>query len=154
ILSSSTVAILLAVLTDEQFMTWAWRIPFLLSIVMMVLGLFIRLKVMESPVFSALKKEKSEVKMPFFEVFGKHPKSLLIRTGLHSDDAGIGVLISVFIISYVTRKIVDCNSFVINMELISNLFYLMATPLSGFLPDKFARRPVYERGTILMVVFA
>lgn len=154
ILSSSTVAILLAVLTDEQFMTWGWRIPFLLSIVMMVLGLFIRLKVMESPVFSALKKEKSEVKVPFFEVFRKHPKSLLISTGLHIGDAGFGFLLGVFIITYATGTLGYSNSFVINMQLISNLFYLMATPLSGFLSDKFGRRPVYLGGTILMVVYA
>src|SRR5699024_105934 len=154
ILSSSTVAILLAVLTDEQFMTWGWRIPFLLSIVMMVLGLFIRLKVMESPVFSALKKEKSEVKVPFFEVFRKHPKSLLISTGLHIGDAGFGFLLGVFIITYATWSLGYSISFVINMQLISNLFYLMATPLSGFLSDIFGRRPVYLGGTILMVVYA
>lgn len=154
ILSSSTVAILLAVLSNEQFLAWGWRIPFLLSIVMTFIGLFIRLKVMESPVFAALKEDKAEVKVPFLEVFRKHPKSLLISTGLHIGDAGFGFLLGVFIITYATTTLGYSNSFVINMQLISNLFYLLATPLSGFLSDKFGRRPIYLLGTTLMVLYA
>ncbi|CEG29407.1 MFS transporter [Bacillus sp. B-jedd] len=154
IFSSGTIAILLAVFSDEQFLAWGWRIPFLISIVMMGLGLFIRLKIMESPVFTKLKKEKTEVKVPVLEVFKKHPRSLLISTGLHLADASFGFLMGVFVITYAIANLGYSNTFVINMGLISNLFYLVATPLSGFLSDKFGRRPIYLLGTILLIVYA
>lgn len=154
ILSSGTVAILLAVLSNEQFLAWGWRIPLLLSIVMTVVGLFIRLKVIESPVFLEVKKEKAQVKVPFIEVFRKHPKSLLISTGLHLGDAGFGFLLGVFIITYSTTTLGYPNSFVINMALVGNVFYLIGTPISGLLSDKFGRRPIYLLGTTLLILYA
>lgn len=80
ILANGIFLALAAVLTEEQLFSWGWRIPFLASILLIGVGLFIRLKVMESPVFQALEKSDTKAKAPLLEAVRKHPKTLVLAT--------------------------------------------------------------------------
>ncbi|MFM1654215.1 MFS transporter [Brevibacillus sp. B_LB10_24] len=154
ILSSGVTSVLLALLTKEQFLSWGWRIPFLVSVALLLVGLFIRLKVLESPAFAQIKAENTEARLPILEVLRNYPKNLLIAVGLHIGSAAFGFLVGVFIISYATNQLGLSSTFVLNSTLISGFAYLFITPVSGWLSDRFGRRPVYIAGAISMLLFA
>src|SRR5689334_17563874 len=104
-LASGIVALLSHLLTDAQFLSWGWRVAFLLSATLVFVGIYIRLNVMETPEFSAIQKENKEAKIPFMEMIATYPKNVLAGMGARYIDGVFFNIFAVFSIGYLTQAL-------------------------------------------------
>ncbi len=145
---------LVSLLPEDQFLAWGWRVPFLLGIVLTGVGLFLRLKVLESPIFAAAIAEKPAEGLPLFEVLRKHPRNVLLAMGARIAENGYYYFFTVFCLSYGTVYLHLPQEFLLNGVLLSAVVHLMATPLFGALSDVLGRKPVYLGGALFLAAFA
>ncbi|MEU8146516.1 MFS transporter [Nonomuraea sp. NPDC048901] len=148
VLATGTLAILSFTLSDAAFLSWGWRVPFLLSGVLVLVGLWVRLKVTESPLFTELARQGAKAKMPLLEVLRTHPRALL-----SAFTARIGVDVAfytftAYILVYITGPLKLERSVGLNAVLIGSALQLALIPLFGALSDRVGRRPVYFAGVI------
>ncbi|NUW38339.1 MHS family MFS transporter [Nonomuraea sp. SMC257] len=146
VLATALLALLSATMTDAAFLSWGWRIPFLLSGVLVIVGLWVRLKVTESPLFAEVEKQGQKARMPLVEVLRTHPRALL-----SAFTARIGVdvafyIFTVYILVYVTGRLGLPRSVGLNAVLIASALQLALIPFFGALSDRLGRRPVYLAG--------
>jgi metabolite-proton symporter len=152
---SNGAFLLLALMPDESFQTWGWRIPFVLSLVLVAVGLVIRLKIMESPGFAKVKAEKTEAKLPIVEVFQHHTKQVLLAAGAFIIINSYFYILVSYIISYATAPAIGFSrGEVIGVLLFSSLVTFCTIPYWGALSDKVGRRTLYLIGTAGMGVSA
>src|SRR5215210_2114921 len=97
-------------LPEEQFLAWGWRVPFLLSIVLVVVGLVIRLKIAETPAFQQMKETGTEARMPIVDAVRTYPKSILLVMGMRVAENACGYIFTVFVLFYVTEELGLPNS--------------------------------------------
>ncbi len=154
LLLSSGVFALFSALPEEQFLAWGWRIPFLLSIVVVAVGLYVRLRVMETPVFSHVKETNTEVGMPVLEVVRSHPRNLLVAIGARFSENGNAYIIQTFTLTYVATQLGMSDSVALTGVLISAAIGIFTIPLFGALSDRVGRRPVYMFGSAFMALFS
>ncbi|HWM06731.1 MAG TPA: MFS transporter, partial [Actinophytocola sp.] len=154
LVATAVLAILAAVQPDEAFLSWGWRIPFLLSAVLVVIGLWIRLAVAESPVFleAARKAEARGVteKAPIVQVFKHSWRQVLIAMGARMGENVSYYIITAFILVYITQGLELERSVGLNAVLIASAVHLVTIPLWGMLSDVIGRRAVYLFGAIGM----
>jgi MHS family shikimate/dehydroshikimate transporter-like MFS transporter len=147
---SNLIFLAVAGLPEEQFLAWGWRIPFLLSIVLVAVGLFIRLRIMESPAFNRVKETQTEARMPIGDVVRAYPKQVLLAAGAFIViNAYFYILVS-YLISYATEQAGMSNSAIITVVLISSVVSFFAMPLFAALSDRVGRRPIYLLGVVGM----
>ncbi|WP_369055889.1 MFS transporter [Kineococcus terrestris] len=141
-------------LDDEQFFSWGWRVPFLVSAVLVVVGLLIRLKVTESPAFRAVREAGEVARQPVVEVLRRNPRGVLLTTGMRLGQNGGYVLYTVFALNYLTNQVREDGADVgLLAVLVASVVSLAATPLWGRLSDRVGRKPVYLFGAVLTAVF-
>ncbi|KAF0204855.1 MAG: major facilitator superfamily [Gallionellaceae bacterium] len=129
-------------LDDAEFRAWGWRIPFLASAVLVVIGLYVRLKLEETPVFTQAQKHHPAVKMPLVELFAHHSKQLILGALLMVVCYALFYISTVFSLSYgVTTLHIPRPQF-LGMLCIAVIFMAAATPLSAMAGDRYGRRPV------------
>jgi metabolite-proton symporter len=129
-------------LDDAEFRAWGWRIPFLASAVLVVIGLYVRLKLAETPVFTQAQKNHSAFKLPLVELFAHHSKPLLLGALLMVVCYALFYISTVFSLSYgVTALHIPRPQF-LGMLCIAVIFMAAATPLSAMAGDRYGRRPV------------
>jgi len=144
----STIALsLVAMLPGDAFLAWGWRIPFLLSAVLLGVGLFVRLRVTDPPVFAELRDRGRVARMPLAEVLRTHPRNVVLATG-----AGFGMfagqsLFTAFMLSYAVGAGYP-RPLVLNALVVSSLVAVVAMPLYASLSDRVGRRPVYIAGAL------
>jgi metabolite-proton symporter len=149
LLMANGVLSLMGVLTTEQaFLSWGWRVPFLLSGVLVVVGLWIRLTIAESPLFREVEASQTKAGAPILEVLRRYPKQVLLAVG-----ARVGVDVAfytfvLFITTYVTTYLKLPRNYALNAVLIAAAVQVALIPFFGSLSDRFARRPVYLAGAI------
>ncbi len=141
-------------LPEEQFLAWGWRIPFLLSIVLVAVGLYIRLRLMESPAFQEVEDTDTEASMPIVEVLRTYPRNILIAMGARVGDNMLFYIFSVFVLTYVTEELGLPESTALIGVLIGASIEFFLIPFFGALSDRIGRRPVYMGGAIFCVLFA
>jgi MFS transporter, MHS family, shikimate and dehydroshikimate transport protein len=142
-------------LPDEALLSWGWRVSFLLSIFLVAVGLFIRLKVVEPPVFTEIKKNRAEARVPILDTIRQHPRNLLLAMGARVADNATFYLYSVFILTYATQpQIGFTRPAVLNAVSIASIFQIVTLPVFGLLSDRLGRRPVYLFGAIFTAFFA
>ena len=141
-------------LPEEQFLTWGWRVPFLLSIVLVFVGLLIRMRILETPAFARIKEEKAESRQPIIEVIRMYPKQVLLAMGARFAENGGFYIYSVFVLTYATQVAKFAQQTVLYGILIGAALELLAIPFFGALSDRLGRRPVYLFGAIVTAVFA
>jgi metabolite-proton symporter len=141
-------------LPDDQFFSWGWRVPFLLSLVLVVVGMFIRVRILETPAFTRVKEERREVRMPIVEVLRTHPREVLLAAGARVAENGGFYIYSAFVLTYVTQQVQVSRTTVLNGILFAALLELAAIPLFGALSDRLGRRPVYLFGAVFTALFA
>jgi MFS transporter, MHS family, shikimate and dehydroshikimate transport protein len=143
-----------ASLPEEQFTAWGWRIPFLLSIALVAVGLFIRLRIMESPAFRRVQETNTEARMPIVDVVRTYPKQVLLAAGAFLViNAYFYILVS-YLINYATAEAGMSNSAILTVVLISSVVSFFAMPFFAALSDRFGRRPIYLLGVVGMGVSA
>ncbi|MER6583067.1 MFS transporter [Nonomuraea sp. NPDC001023] len=148
VLATGLLAILSFALPDAAFQSWGWRVPFLLSGVLVVVGLWVRTRVTESPLFSRVEKHGATARMPLVEVLRTHPRALL-----SAFTARIGVDVAfytftAYIIVYLTGQLKLDRSVALYAVLIGSVLQLGLIPLFGALSDRLGRRPVYFAGVL------
>ncbi|SEM93809.1 MFS transporter [Lihuaxuella thermophila] len=154
LLLSTAVFTLFSSLPDEQFLSWGWRIPFLLSILLVGVGLFIRLRVMETPAFQKVKETGTEARMPILEVLKAHPKEVLQAMGARFAENGSFYIFSVFVLTYATEQLDLAKNMVLTGVTLATAIGFFAMPLFAALSDRIGRRPVYMGGAAFTALFA
>ncbi|MBP1156233.1 MULTISPECIES: MFS transporter [unclassified Paenibacillus] len=150
-----TVAIsLLSQLPEEQFLSWGWRLPFILSAVLIVVGLWIRKGIDETPVFQEAKESGDIAKVPLVDTIRYHWKSVLITAGAKFVETSPYYIFATFVIAYATGYLGYETVTVLNAVAIANLVTIFMIPFMGKLSDKVGRKPLYIGGTIAMLLFA
>ena len=151
---SNLIFLGVAGLPEEQFLAWGWRIPFLLSIILVAVGLFIRLRIMESPAFSRVRETQTVARMPIGDVVRTYPKQVLLAAGAFIViNAYFYILVS-YLISYATAQAGMSNNTIITVVLISSVVSFFAMPSFAALSDRFGRRPIYLLGVVGMGISA
>jgi MFS transporter, MHS family, shikimate and dehydroshikimate transport protein len=153
VLLSSGVFALVSLLPDTQFITWGWRIPFLLSLIVVIVGLVVRLGVPESPEFLALVKEASAAAAPVRELLRNRWRTLLLAIGTRISENASAYLLQTFVLSYIVLQGGNRGVGLLG-TLIASAICIPAIPLFGLLSDKIGRKPVYIGGSVLFALFA
>lgn len=154
LLLATTVYYFFSRLPDEAFLSWGWRVPFLLGIVLLGVGLFIRLRILESPLFANLRDTGKSVRMPFFEVIRHYPRNVLLAMGARFAENGCFYIFSVFVLAYAAADDPAKEATVLGGVLLASAIQFILIPGFGILSDRVGRRPVYLAGAVALAVFA
>jgi MFS transporter, MHS family, shikimate and dehydroshikimate transport protein len=150
-----TVALyIFTLLPEDQFLAWGWRIPFLLSVALIGIGLYIRLAIAESPAFRRVQETNTEARMPIVDVFRTHFRQVLIAMGLRVAENGAFYVFSVFVLTYGVESLGLSRTAILTATLVAAAVELLAVPLFGALSDRVGRRPIYLFGAIFTLLFA
>jgi metabolite-proton symporter len=141
-------------LPEEQFLSWGWRVPFLLSALLVIVGLMIRVRILETPAFTKVKEASREAHQPIIEVLKTYPKQVLLAMGARFGENGAFYIYSVFVLTYATQHVKMPQQVVLTAMLIGAGLELIAIPFFGAMSDRFGRRPVYLFGAIATALWA
>jgi MFS family permease len=141
-------------LPEEDFVSWGWRVPFLFSIVLVLVGLFIRLRIMESPVFAQIKEARRVVKVPVVELLRSESRNVLLAAGLYLAHGVLFYAMTVYTLAYTTSVYgLAQNTYLIGVTA-AGAVQLITIPFLGGLSDRLGRRAVIMFGTLFIVAFA
>jgi MFS transporter, MHS family, shikimate and dehydroshikimate transport protein len=133
---------------------WGWRVPFLLSIVLVGVGLFIRLRILETPAFRQVQESHTEADMPIVDVVRTYPKNVLLAMGMRVAENGTFYILTAFVLSYITAELGLEQGTGLTGVIIAATIGLFTIPLFGALSDRVGRRPVYLFGAVFSLLFA
>lgn len=153
LLSGGTFLLLTNFFTNEQFLQFAWRIPFVASSLLVIVGFYIRLHITETPAFIHSKEEKKEVRVPVVNILKSYKNVLIFGTLAAITTFVLFYLITVFSLSFATKTLHYSKTNVLVVQLLAVLFFAFSIPLSAILADKFGRRNVLRSVTLLIAVF-
>jgi MFS family permease len=155
LLATGVFRLLSSSMSPESFLSWGWRVPFLIGILLLGVGLFIRLHVMESPVFAEAQKEAPKKnEMPILEVLRRYPRNVLLAMGARFAENAFFYVVTIFVLTYATKQAGFAQEEVLRAVLIGSAVQFVVVPLFGLLSDKIGRRPVYLAGAVFVVLFA
>lgn len=143
-----------AALPHGQFFSWGWRVPYLIAAVMLLAGLFVRLRVMETPSFTQVRTSGTQERLPVLTLFRRFPKTIALTFGARLAEGGSSQIYQPFAIAYITTQLHKPNSVALIGVSIYNALALILTPLVGAWSDRVGRRPLYMTGAILVMVTA
>jgi MHS family shikimate/dehydroshikimate transporter-like MFS transporter len=152
--SSAGVFALVSMLPDAEFKAWGWRIPFLISIVLVAIGAFVRSRISETPAFEAIKARGDIARTPFFEVIAKHPKNFLIALGLKLSEVSWVYMLTIFVVLYGTAHLGLPKRLLLDAIVWAALLECITMPAIGYLSDFIGRRIFYLLGPVLTVAIA
>jgi MHS family shikimate/dehydroshikimate transporter-like MFS transporter len=151
---ATLVFTLVSKLPEADFAAYGWRIPFLVSIVLLAIGTFVRSRVPETPVFEHLKARSGLSNNPVGEVVGKNGRAFLIAVGLKLSEVSWVYMLTVFVVVYATSKLGLPKPLMLDAVLYAALLELISLPLFGWLADSIGRRPLYILGALFTILFA
>lgn len=154
LLSTLVFSLVSSNLSNEDFLAWGWRIPFLFSIALVLIGLYVRFQVSESPVFlkEVLAKQQPE-KHPVQSVLRQQKKPLFLTIGMKLLQNGVFYIYTVFVLTYLVDIRQMDRSVGLNAVMISSMIGFATLPLWSYLSDKIGRKPVYLFGTVASTLF-
>jgi MHS family shikimate/dehydroshikimate transporter-like MFS transporter len=144
----------LAYLSDQQFMAWGWRIPFIASAALVVIGVFIRLRIEETPDFKDVVREGKVVRFPVLETIMRHPRDLMIGLGARITEISWIYVITIFGLNYAVTALGLSRSLVLGAIALGAAGELITIPLCGHLSDLMGRRPIYLLGCVAAILLA
>jgi MFS family permease len=146
----SNLAVLgMSAVSGEQFLTWGWRVPFLFSIVLVVLGLYIRLGIQETPVFARLVAERRIERAPVLEVLRRQPREIILTALCRMAEQAPFYLFTAFVFAYGTEMLRLSRDFLLMAVLAAAMISFVSIPFFGHLSDRLGRKRVYMVGTVL-----
>jgi MHS family shikimate/dehydroshikimate transporter-like MFS transporter len=151
---ATLVFALVTKLPDADFAAYGWRIPFLVSIVLLAIGTFVRSRVPETPVFEGLKTQGGLSNNPVGEAVSQNGKSFLIAVGLKLSEVSWVYMLTVFVVVFATSKLGLPKQLMLDAVMVAALLELISLPLFGWLSDRIGRRPLYILGALFTIAFA
>jgi MFS family permease len=145
---------LMSLLPDEQFLAWGWRVPFLLSALLVAIGIWIRRGIEETSAFQEEKQKGNVVKVPLLETLRYHWKAVLISLGAKCVEVGPFYIFTTFFIAYSTGSIGFSRTTALNVITVATLVTTLCIPLMGILSDKIGRKRVFLFGAAGLALFA
>jgi metabolite-proton symporter len=145
---------LFKLLPEEAFLSWGWRVPFLLGLVLLGVGLFIRLRLLESPLFAQVRDTGKSVRVPFLEVIRRYPRNVVLAMGARFAENGCFYIFTIFILTYATKQLKLPEATILNGVLVASIVQFFLIPAFGVLSDRIGRRPVYLAGAFGLALFA
>jgi len=140
-------------LSGDQFLAWGWRVPFWLSIVMVGIGLYIRLGILETPVFSRLVEQNRIERAPVIEVIKRQPKEIILTALARMAEQAPFYVFTAFVFAYGTTVLHSSRDFLLTALLSATALSFVMVPLSGHLSDRIGRKRMYLIGAVTMGVF-
>jgi len=153
-LLANGVFMLASRMDEAAFLSWGWRVPFLLGVLLLGVGMFIRLKIYESPVFEKAKAEDPGPKIPILAVIRDHPRNVLLAMGARFAENAFFYIFTVLVLSYGSQQLGMGKQGLLNAVMLGSAAQLVAIPTFGALSDRWGRRPVYLGGAVFLLLFA
>jgi len=154
LLSAGLLAIMAKVGSPEDFIAWGWRVPFLLSAVLVIVGWYIRNRVAESPMFeSEIEMAEAPPSTPAIDVFRERPRAVLLGAGLRVGENIVYYILTVFSLTFLVDVAEHSRSLALDALLIGAAIQFVAIPLLAILSDRIGRRPVYAFGAFGSAIF-
>ena len=140
-------------LSGDQFLVWGWRIPFFLSIVMVAIGLWIRLGILETPVFQRILAEKKVERAPTIEVLKRQPREVILSALLRLAEQSPGYVFNAFVFSYGTLVLGASRDLLLSGLIVTTGLGFLTVPIAGALSDRIGRRRMYIIGCVFVAVY-
>ena len=140
--------------SGDQFLTWGWRVPFFLSIILVGIGLWIRLGILETPVFQKLLNLNKIERAPIVEVIKKQPKEVCLSALLRMGQQSPFYIFTAFVFAYGVGTLHMSRDFILSAVLVASCISLITTPLFGHISDRIGRKKMYLIGTVACGLFA
>jgi MFS family permease len=153
LLSTGMVKLMSGATSDAQFNSWGWRVPFLVSIVLVGIGLYVRLRVLESPAFTQVKRENAIVRLPLWQVLKEQPREVVTSALIRMSEQAPFYIFVTFVLSYGTEHLGLSRGSLLNDTLVAAAVGLFSVPFFGFLSDLIGRRLMYGIGIVCVGLF-
>jgi MFS family permease len=140
--------------SGDQFLTWGWRVPFWLSIIMVVLGIYIRLGIMETPVFRRVLEEEKVARAPVIEVIRRQPDKIVLTALCRMAEQGPFYIFAGFIFTYGTTVLHASRNLLLTALLLATGLSAVTIPLAGHISDRIGRKRMYLIGAVTMGLFS
>jgi metabolite-proton symporter len=140
-------------LTGDQFETWGWRAPFVLSIVLVAIGLWIRLGILETPIFRELIEKNRIENAPVVEVIRKQPREIILSALVRMAEQAPFYIFTVFVLSYATQSLHMTRNFALIAVTVAAVVSFVSIPVSGHISDRIGRRKMYLIGAVCVGIF-
>ncbi|WP_197462233.1 MFS transporter [Bhargavaea cecembensis] len=144
----------MTLLPEDAFMSWGWRVPFLLSALLVIFGLWIRKGIEETPSFKKVQAEGSAPKVPLVHTLKHHWREVLIAVGAKVVETAPFYIFGTFVVSYATSNVGHTNNEVLNAVMVATIITTILIPIMGKLSDRVGRKPLYIWGAVGMILFA
>lgn len=158
VLSVGAEALIRSISGPEGYLAWGWRVPFLLSIVLLLVGIWIRLGILETPVFARLLEERRVEAQPVREVWRLHWREVILTALIRTGQQAPFYIFTVYVLTYGTKvlfpHVKSANQQFLNYLLIASAISLITIPLWGWVSDRVGRKRVYIAGAVLMALFS
>jgi MHS family shikimate/dehydroshikimate transporter-like MFS transporter len=152
--SSGVVALLQANMTEKAFLDWGWRVPFYLSGLLIILGLFIRIRILETPLFAELKEKNQLARAPVREAIRRHWREILLASGIRITEQSCFYLFSIYILKYAETVLTVEGGLILWVVNVAAGIEFFTIPLFGLLSDRLSRKGVYVIGCLFLTFFA
>jgi metabolite-proton symporter len=139
--------------SGDQFLTWGWRIPFLLSIILVGIGLWVRLGILETPVFEKLVSDKKIERAPILEVIKKQPREIILSALVRMSEQAPFYIFTAFVFAYGTGALKLPRDMILSAVLVASLVSFFTIPTAGHISDRIGRRRMYLIGVVTMGIF-
>ena len=153
-LLAAGVFYLVTMMSKDDMLSWGWRVPFLISLLLLGLGVYIRARVSETPIFTEVGAKRPPLKAPALEAVRRHPRNFLVVIGARLAENGLGYLFPVFGLGYVINTLHMPKEVAITGVMLGNAAEIVGILFFSWLSDKVGRRPVYMGGALFSAAFA
>ena len=154
LLAAGVLGLAGAVLSEDAFLSWGWRVAFLLSGVLLLVGLWIRTSIPESPLFAEAEAAGRKARMPLIDVIREHPRGLLVAMGARIGTDVAFYTFTLYILTFITQNLGLPRSLGLTAVLVGSACQLALIPFFGALSDRVGRRPVYAAGAVAAALWA
>jgi MFS family permease len=153
LLLANVAVLVFSGISGDQFLVWGWRIPFFISIVMVGVGLYIRLGILETPVFRRIVAEQRIERAPALEVIKRQPKEVILAALARMAEQAPAYIYLAFVFAYGTQVLRQPRDFLLTALITAGLVSFVTIPLAGHLSDRFGRKRIYLIGSVATGVF-
>jgi MFS family permease len=154
VLGNGVLLIMNSTLSNSAFLSWGWRVPFLLSLVLVAIGLWIRLGILETPLFAQVLESKRVERVPSLKVLVEQPKEVILSALIRTSEQAPFYIFTAFVLTYVVTVLKLSRGFALNSVLLAAVLSLFSIPFFGFLSDVIGRKRMYLIGVVVTGLWA